>query len=188
MKRIIIVSFLVLCVALALSLKLLFEARDDANRNRQNYNSAMSVAIHYLTKDSLNAANRKAQYVTIAQLREERANLTEEVKKMRLRLRNVSNITQIAQNSEYVVLMDTEFILIDTFISPSLKYEDEWITAKLHDDTLKVETRDSLTIVTHSRRRKFLFWEWNKYTGEVSVCNHNPHTRIMGVETINIVK
>lgn len=176
-----------LVAALVWSLFALAGAKRDARRNAACYQSSLSLVNFYLTRDSLYAATQKAQYRTITELENERQDLIQELDNAKIRLRNIDNITHAATRTEYVVRLDTVFVAThDT--THVLSYSDKWLTATILGDTLSVVTRDSLTVFLHSRRRRFLFWTWNRYTGSATVVSKNPHTRIMNVETLTVEK
>lgn len=177
-----------LAVALATALRSLSEAKDDALRTRASLRSAMGLVRRYVSRDSLNAACRTAQYRTIGELRNERADLVAQIKNLRVRLRDAESVTQMDVRTEYAVRLDTVRVMIHDTARPALAYSDKWLTARLVGDSLAVTTRDSLTVLLHSRRRRFLFWTWRRYSGAATVVCKNPHSEILGVETVVIEK
>ena len=176
-----------LVAALVWSLFALSGAKRDARRNAACYQSSLSLVNFYLTRDSLYAATQKAQYRTIAELENERQDLIQELDNAKIRLRNIENITHATTRTEYVVRLDTVYVTKHDTMQ-ALSYSDKWLTATILGDTLSVVTRDSLTVFLHSRRRRFLFWTWNRYTGSATVVSKNPHTQIVNVETLTIEK
>lgn len=187
---VILLVFLALVIALGWSLLALRDARSEAERNGASYQSSLSLVGYYVTRDSMNAATRSAQYRTIAELKNERQDLIRELNNANIRLRNAENITRTVSRTEYVVRLDTVRVSCDTLHSsvPILSYSDKWLSARLIGDSLSIVSRDSLTIILHSRRRRFLFWTWRKYTGKADVISKNPHTHIVDVETVTIEK
>lgn len=183
-----LLTVVALAAALAWAMIEARAARGEARRCEASLRSAVSLTRRYYTRDSLGAVCRAAQYRTIAELRSERADLTAELENMRVRLRRAESVTRIATETEYCVVLDTVFVPVRDTARPALRYADKWLTAQLVGDSLSIRTTDSLTVVMHSRRRRFLFWTWRKYSGEVSVVSHNPHNTISGVETVCIEK
>lgn len=181
-----LLTIVALTAALAWALIEMRSARGDARRCEASLRSAVSLTRHYYTRDSLGAACRAAQYRTIAELRTERADLTAELENMRVRLKRAESVTRVATETEYCIVLDTVFVTVRDTVRPAMRYADTWLTAQLVGDSLTIRTRDSLTVVMHSRRRRFLFWTWRKYSGEVSVASRNPHNTILGVETVCI--
>lgn len=176
-------------ILLTLSIGLNFQQCNDNQRLRNNIDALKDDVEYYTTADSVLAARAKRQSVTISELKADNSNLAEQVKKMGVKLRHLQSIQQVQQQSVYKFIADT-IIIIDTITKepiPTLQYHDDWIDFEQRGTDILCVTRDSLTVVRYQRKRKFLFWTFKKYTGQVSVLCANPHTKILGISEIDII-
>lgn len=168
--------------------------RSEAGRAGASLGAASGGLTRRMGGDSIEIVTAAAQYRTIEELRRERADLLVEIDRLDIARRRVESASRVAQSARYGVRLDTvRLVVADTVrdtvtVRTVLQHHDPWLSARLEGDSLHVTTRDSLTIITHSRRRRFLWWVWHKYSGSVTVRNANPHVTIEAVETINVEK
>ncbi|MBR4620493.1 MAG: hypothetical protein IKO46_05885 [Salinivirgaceae bacterium] len=163
--------------------------RNERDRLRGNIEALTDELDYYMTADSVLAARTKRQSVTINELKADNSQLADEVKAMDIKLKYLQSIQKIEQQSIYQFQVDT-VIVTDTVTgepSPQYEYHDEWIDFRMLCGTVNIETRDSLTVVRYQRRRRFLFWTFKKFTGQVAVTNSNPNAKIVGINEIDIV-
>lgn len=155
---------------------------EQQRRDKATAAAAGEGASQYLARDSAVVTRRAVEYLDAYELRRERDALAEELKNMRVKLRRADVVASLRQEGSYEVRLETVRVVVRDTVREIPAFVDEWLTAFLAGDTLTVETRDSLTVVLHSTRRRFLWWTWKRYTGQVAVRNHNPNVRITDVE------
>ena len=68
-------------------------------------------------------------------------------------------------------------------------YKDRWIDAKvnLYDSTMTYKARDSLSqYIERIYKHKFLFWKWGTKGYRVHIINHNPNSKIEYADYIRV--
>lgn len=199
MKKILF-TFVVLAVAIITIQALRIDAlQERAMRYERNTTALLSDVEHYRTSDSLNAAkasilslrlgemekHRAEDLRTIASLRVKRDEL-EQVTKMQMR--TIAELRGTARDT--VIIRDSVEVVRGLYI----EVQDEWIDMhgtidKRGEFIGSLEVRDSLTVVETVQRHRFLGFLWKTKrikSREIDVKSHNPHTHIMGVESIQI--
>lgn len=190
MKRIILIAY---CLYSVLSTIYIVYAATWKNREidrlRSNQLALTTDLYRYQTADSLQAVRARTTTVTIAELRESNSSLRRNIESLNIKLRDVASAAEIAQSAHYQVpLHDTTVIVVRDTVTEriaALAYTDRWASVFIHDRTADIRTRDSLTVVRHTRKRKFLFWTFRRYSGEVTVKNANPYVTIESLITID---
>ncbi len=122
--------------------------------------------------------------------------LTEEIKKLNIKLKNVGTITKI----EYVYVYDIDTIIIEK-LSDSIfraSYKDEWLelSQKVYTfnlgkdikiDSVNINIKDGLTIVEEVEYKGW--WFWKKAKGvKLHIDSENPHLNIHRTEYYKIQK
>lgn len=160
----------------------------ETDRWRENARAVSDILDRYKTTDDAIAVETVRQRKTIVELKRQNEELCQRLKAMRIRPRRAESVTTLAANTACEFRPDTVW-LTDTvrLAAPArrLSYSDPWISFS-EDTTVRIETRDSLIIVRHGRRRRFLWWRWTSGNGKITVTNKNPYSTIVGVETIDI--
>ena len=68
-------------------------------------------------------------------------------------------------------------------------YKDRWLDAKvnLYDSTMTYRARDSLSqYIERIYKHKFLFWKWGTKGYRVHIINHNPNSKIEYADYIRV--
>lgn len=68
-------------------------------------------------------------------------------------------------------------------------YKDRWLDAKvnLYDSTMTYKARDSLSqYIERIYKHKFLFWKWGTKGYRVHIINHNPNSKIEYADYIRV--
>ena len=175
--------------ALIISVLFNFHQCGESDRLRGNISALKGDIEYYMTADSVLAARTKRQSITISELKADNSQLASEVKSLGVKLKHLQSVQKIEQKTEYKFLVDT-VIVADTVTGEPVEqyeYHDDWIDFRLLGSEVNIETRDSLTIVRYQRRRKFLFFTFKRYTGQLAVRNANPNAKIVGVSEIDII-
>ena len=178
-----------------LTFLLVYQIRSCRTKNqtisRLQYNQeALTESIQrYQTESNLQAYYVKQLTQTKSELKETNAQLAQQLKDAKIKLRDLQSATDIAQTAQYVFVPET-IMRIDTLTlsrSPALHYSDGWLTFDM-DTAVRIETHDSILVAMHCRTRRFLFWTWRRYSGQTTVINRNPHVRIDNIQTTNLEK
>lgn len=190
MKRI-LVTLIVFASLIALlfgAIKKIRIQADNIERLKSNVTAMADNLDYYRTVDSVWAAKSSRLTQTVDELKATNGNLVAELNKMNIKLKHLQSVDAIQQQGNYNFTADTIFVY-DTILKkevPALEYHDEWIDFKMIAQTVDIQTRDSIIVARTQRTRKFLFWTWRKYTGQVTVINKNPYAQITGVREIDI--
>lgn len=197
-SKIIIIFALASVVMITLQALRINHLNDERNRYRANTTALLQDVERYKTQDSLNVAKAGVLSLKIAELERYRAEDAELVKSLKIRNRDLEQITKAQTRmiaDLHGVVADTVVVIREVVDSTalSLNVHDAWID--LHgivydggfDGTLEV--RDSLVVVESVERKRFLGFLWRTKqvkSRSVDVVSKNPYTEVMGVESILI--
>lgn len=204
MKKYLILAAIILAVAAAfwvqhVKIKRLTEERD---RYRSNTEILLQDVKTYQTKDSLNAIKVGNLELSLAEYKKYRADDLALIKTLRAKNRDLERVTTTQMetiNELRATVRDSVVYLPGDTVTTVLRCVDivePWF--ELHgcatpdgQFTGTHINRDSLLIVETVQYKRWLgfLWKTNKIKNrEIDVISRNPHTKIMGVEYIEIEK
>ncbi len=189
-KYAIVIAVAILTViSLVVEFSLYLKMREENSRLATNALTFSRYETARSKYDSTLFARCREQTVTIRELEQDRQDITTELDNIRVKLKRLQSASVVGQTHSYELKLDTVFIYDTVHDAFPMRYEDRWISALYTPpDSLHIIAYDSLIIAYTTRRKRFLFWTWNKHTGETTVKNFNPHVNISYLETINIEK
>ena len=167
---------------------------NEKKRLKSNIKALTSEIRQFKTTDGKNAAQVKTLTLTTAELKEQNKQLVSELKTMNVKPRDTKNIQQVSIEAKYEIqFVKKDTVIFDTVRAITYRYTDDWIAfdalCRLNDTCkASIVTHDSLLIVQHSKTRKILFWTWKKYSGQATVKNYNPYSKILSIRNIDIEK
>lgn len=111
------------------------------------------------------------------------------IKSLKVKLKNLQSKTDIVTTTTDTLTIALNDTIIktahDTIYASVFKYNDRWLDVRgvVINDTLDLEyqSRDSISIVRHSRKAGFL-----KKETYISIMSHNPKGTISGIRDLNI--
>lgn len=204
MKKYLILAAIILAVAAAfwvqhVKIKRLTEERD---RYRSNTEILLQDVKTYQTKDSLNAIKVGNLELSLAEYKKYRADDLALIKTLRAKNRDLERVTTTQMetiNELRATVRDSVVYLPGDTVTTVLRCVDivePWF--ELHgcatpdgQFTGTHINRDSLLIVETVQYKRWLgfLWKTKKIKNrEIDVISRNPHTKIMGVEYIEIEK
>lgn len=204
MKKYLILAAIILAVAAAfwvqhVKIKRLTEERD---RYRSNTEILLQDVKTYQTKDSLNAIKVGNLELSLAEYKKYRADDLALIKTLRAKNRDLERVTTTQMetiNELRATVRDSVVYLPGDTVTTVLRCVDivePWF--ELHgcatpdgQFTGTHINRDSLLIVETVQYKRFwgFLWKTKKIKNrEIDVISRNPHTKIMGVEYIEIEK
>lgn len=204
MKKYLILAAIILAVAAAfwvqhVKIKRLTEERD---RYRSNTEILLQDVKTYQTKDSLNAIKVGNLELSLAEYKKYRADDLALIKTLRAKNRDLERVTTTQMetiNELRATVRDSVVYLPGDTVTTVLRCVDivePWF--ELHgcatpdgQFTGTHINRDSLLIVETVQYKRFwgFLWKTKKIKNrEIDVVSRNPHTKIMGVEYIEIEK
>lgn len=175
---------------------------DERNRYRGNTETLLQDVETYKTKDSLNAAKVGVLELKLSEFEKYRASDAELIKTLQTKNRELEAVTT-AQMETITKLRGTVRDSIvylpgdtTTIVLKCVDISDPWFSLKgctTPDGTFSgtFVNRDSILIVATVQYKRFLnfLWKTNKVKNrEIDIISRNPHTKIMGVEYIEIEK
>lgn len=175
---------------------------DERNRYRGNTETLLQDVETYKTKDSLNAAKVGVLELKLSEFERYRASDAELIKNMQTKNRELEAVTT-AQMETITQLRGTVrdsivYLPGDTTktVLKCVDISDPWFSLNgitTPDGTFSgtFVNRDSILIVATVQYKRFLnfLWKTNKVKNrEIDIISRNPHTKIMGVEYIEIEK
>lgn len=175
---------------------------DERNRYRGNTETLLQDVETYKTKDSLNAAKVGALELKLSEFEKYRASDAELIKTLQTKNRELEAVTT-AQMETITKLRGTVRDSIvylpgdtTTIVLKCVDISDPWFSLKGcttpdGEFTGTFVNRDSILVAATVQYKRFLgfLWKTKKIKNrEIDVISRNPHTKIMGVEYIEIEK
>lgn len=175
---------------------------DERNRYRGNTETLLQDVETYKTKDSLNAAKVGVLELKLSEFEKYRASDTELIKTLQTKNRELEAVTT-AQMETITKLRGTVRDSIvylpgdtTTIVLKCVDISDPWFSLKGcttpdGEFTGTFVNRDSILVAATVQYKRFLgfLWKTKKIKNrEIDVISRNPHTKIMGVEYIEIEK
>lgn len=173
---------------------------EDRNSYRTNTETLLQDVQHYQTCDSLSAAKVGVLELKLSEFEQYRASDAELIKTLRTKNRTLENVTAL-QTETITKLRGTvrdSLVYVDSVVTDTLKcidINDRWftlsgcITGK--EFVGQFVSWDSLVIAATTEYKRFLgfLWKTKKIKSrEVDVISKNPHTKIQGIEYVEIRK
>lgn len=175
---------------------------DERNRYRGNTETLLQDVETYKTKDRLNAAKVGVLELKLSEFEKYRASDAELIKTLQTKNRELEAVTT-AQMETITQLRGTVRDSIvylpgdtTTTVLKCVDISDPWFSLNgctTPDGTFSgtFVNRDSILIVATVQYKRFLnfLWKTNKVKNrEIDIISKNPHTKIIGVEYIEIEK
>lgn len=195
MRRYAVIVVLILCLcAVVMYFR---EVVKENLRLERNQVALLSDSLsHYRTKNGELVSSVEQLEFTIKELKTHRSKLVDELKNMRIRLKDVQSVSTTAlENKVEVFLPIRDTIYIDTgrvIQAKAFQWSDAWtsIQGVIQDDIIRVNyhSRDTLFQVVRVIPKRFLFFRWGikEIRQDVKVSNHNA--TILFSERIKIYK
>lgn len=202
MKKYLILAAIILAIAAAFwaqhaKIKRLTGERD---RYRSNTEMLLQNVETYQTKDSLNAAKVGVLELKLSEFEKYRTSDAELIKTLQTKNRDLRRITttQLETINELRGTVRDSIVYLpgDTVVLRCVDISDPWFSLKgctTPDGgfTGTFINRDSIVIAETVQYRRFLgfLWKTKKIKSrEIDIISRNPHTKIIGVEYIEIEK
>lgn len=174
---------------------------DERDKYRSNTETLLQDVRTYQTKDSLNAAKVGVLELKLSEFERYRADDAALIKTLQVKNRELEALTS-AQSQTIIDLRGTvrdSLVYVDRVVVDTLRCitaADKWFSFdgcvnRKNEFTGKFVNRDSLIIAATVEYKRFLnfLWKTKKVKNrEIDVVSKNPHTKIMGVEYIEIEK
>lgn len=175
---------------------------DERNRYQGNTETLLQDVETYKTKDSLNAAKVGVLELKLSEFEKYRASDAELIKTLQTKNRELEAVTT-AQMETITKLRGTVRDSIvylpgdtTTIVLKCVDISDPWFSLKGcttpdGEFTGTFVNRDSILVAATVQYKRFLgfLWKTKKIKNrEIDVISRNPHTKIMGVEYIEIEK
>lgn len=202
MKKCLIWAAIILAVAATFwaqhaKIKRLTEERD---RYRSNTEILLQNVETYQTKDSLNAAKVGVLELKLSEFEKYRTSDAELIKTLRTKNRDLEAVTTTQMETiaklRGTVRDSIVYLPGDTVVLRCVDISDPWFSLKGcttpdGEFTGTFINRDSILIAETVQYRRFLgfLWKTKKIKSrEIDIISRNPHTKIIGVEYIEIEK
>lgn len=174
----------------------------ERDKYRTNTETLLQEVSRYQTKDSLNAAKVGVLELKLSEFEKYRASDAELIKTLQTKNRELEAVTT-AQMETITKLRGTVRDSIvylpgdtTTIVLKCVDISDPWFSLKGcttpdGEFTGTFVNRDSILVAATVQYKRFLgfLWKTNKVKNrEIDIISRNPHTKIMGVEYIEIEK
>lgn len=206
MKKYLIIAAIALAVAAVVTIWVqrsrINQLTGERDKYRTNTETLLQDVSRYQTKDSLNAAKVGVLELKLSEFERYRASDAELIKTLQTKNRELEAVTT-AQMETITKLRGTVRDSIvylpgdtTTIVLKCVYISDPWFSLKGcttpdGEFTGTFVNRDSILVAATVRYKRFLgfLWKTKKIKNrEIDVISRNPHTKIMGVEYIEIEK
>lgn len=205
MKKYLIIAAIALAVAAVVTIWVqrsrINTLTGERDKYRTNTETLLQEVSRYQTKDSLNAAKVGVLELKLSEFEKYRASDAELIKTLQTKNRELEAVTT-AQMETITQLRGTvrdSLVYVDRVVVDTLRCitaADKWFSFdgcvnRKNEFTGTFINRDSILIVATVQYKRFLnfLWKTNKVKNrEIDIISKNPHTKIMGVEYIEIEK
>jgi hypothetical protein len=206
MKKYLIIAAIALAVAAVVTIWVqrsrINQLTGERDKYRTNTETLLQDVSRYQTKDSLNAAKVGVLELKLSEFEKYRASDAELIKTLQTKNRELEAVTT-AQMETITKLRGTVrdsivYLLGDTttIVLKCVDISDPWFSLKGcttpdGEFTGTFVNRDSILVAATVQYKRFLgfLWKTKKIKNrEIDVISRNPHTKIMGVEYIEIEK
>lgn len=206
MKKYLIIAAIALAVAAVVTIWVqrsrINQLTGERDKYRTNTETLLQEVSRYQTKDSLNAAKVGVLELKLSEFEKYRASDAELIKTLQTKNRDLEAVTT-AQMETITQLRGTVRDSIvylpgdtTTTVLKCVDISDPWFSLNgctAPDGTFSgtFVNRDSILIVATVQYKRFLnfLWKTNKVKNrEIDIISKNPHTKIIGVEYIEIEK
>lgn len=206
MKKYLIIAAIALAVAADVTIWVqrsrINQLTGERDKYRTNTETLLQDVSRYQTKDSLNAAKVGVLELKLSEFEKYRASDAELIKTLQTKNRELEAVTT-AQMETITKLRGTVRDSIvylpgdtTTIVLKCVDISDPWFSLKGcttpdGEFTGTFVNRDSILVVATVQYKRFLgfLWKTKKIKNrEIDVISRNPHTKIMGVEYIEIEK
>ena len=203
MKKYIILAAIIMAVAAAFwfQQKRINNLTVERDKYRSNTETLLQDVRTYQTKDSLNAAKVGNLELKLSEYKKYRADDAALIKSLQTKNRDLQRVTtaQMETINELRANVRDSIVYLPgdtvTTVLHCIEYSDKWVDFDgcIINNTFsgKIITRDSLLIAETVQYKRFwgFLWKTKKIKNrEIDVISRNPHTKIMGVEYIEIEK
>lgn len=206
MKKYLIIAAIALAVAAVVTIWVqrsrINQLTGERDKYRTNTETLLQDVSRYQTKDSLNAAKVGVLELKLSEFEKYRASDAELIKTLQTKNRELEAVTT-AQMETITKLRGTVRDSIvylpgdtTTIVLKCVDISDPWFSLNgitTPDGTFSgtFVNRDSILIVATVQYKRFLnfLWKTNKVKNrEIDIISKNPHTKIIGIEYIEIEK
>lgn len=205
MKKYLIIAAIALAVAAVVTIWVqrsrINQLTGERDKYRTNTETLLQDVSRYQTKDSLNAAKVGVLELKLSEFEKYRASDAELIKTLQTKNRDLEAVTTAQMETinelrgtvrDSIVYLPGDTV---TTVVRCIEYSDKWVDfdgcIKNNTFSGKIITRDSLLITETVQYKRWLgfLWKTKKIKNrEIDVISRNPHTKIMGVEYIEIEK
>lgn len=206
MKKYLIIAAIALAVAAVVTIwvqrSLINQLTGERDKYRTNTETLLQDVSRYQTKDSLNAAKVGVLELKLSEFEKYRASDAELIKTLQTKNRELERVTTTQMetiNELRATVRDSVVYLLGDTVTTVLRcvdivepyFELHGCATPDGQFTGTHINRDSLLIVETVQYKRWLgfLWKTKKIKNrEIDVISRNPHTKIMGVEYIEIEK
>lgn len=174
----------------------------ERDKYRTNTKTLLQEVSRYQTKDSLNAAKVGVLELKLSEFEKYRASDAELIKTLQTKNRELERVTttQMETINELRATVRDSIVYLPgdttTIVLKCVDISDPWFSLKGcttpdGEFTGTFVNRDSILVAATVQYKRFLgfLWKTKKIKNrEIDVISRNPHTKIMGVEYIEIEK
>lgn len=206
MKKYLIIAAIALAVAADVTIWVqrsrINQLTGERDKYRTNTETLLQDVSRYQTKDSLNAAKVGVLELKLSEFEKYRASDAELIKTLHTKNRELERVTTTQMetiNELRATVRDSVVYLpgdTTTIVLKCVDISDPWFSLKGcttpdGEFTGTFVNRDSILVAATVQYKRFLgfLWKTKKIKNrEIDVISRNPHTKIMGVEYIEIEK
>lgn len=196
MKKLLIVSWVVLAVMCFSSVKIIKGLYEEKDRLKQNNDALMEKADYYLLESGKSAASVQALKLSKSEIEKHCSDLTETVKELNVKIKRLQSASTTATRTDVEVKTVVRDSIVYTNAIPDtlqmISWSDNWIRIqgelRKKELSLSIQSMDTLEQIVHRVPKKFLFFRWGTKAIRQEIVSRNPHTKIVYSEYIELKK
>lgn len=196
MKKLLIVSWVVLAVMCFSSVKIIKGLHEEKDRLKQNNDALMEKADYYLLESGKSAASVQALKLSKSEIEKHCSDLTETVKELNVKIKRLQSASTTATRTDVEVKTVVRDSIVYTNAIPDtlqmISWSDNWISIqgelRKKELSLSIQSTDTLEQIVHRVPKKFLFFRWGTKAIRQEIVSRNPHTKIVYSEYIELKK
>lgn len=187
-----IIIFVTACVVLVYLIFSYQRNKEELKVKTNNIETLLGEIERYKAQDSSNVVEIGILYMTIDELERYRDELMKDVETLQIRAKDLESILRATSESNisYTTILRDTIYNNDTI--RIYEYKDAYTNASgvVQGETISgtLTLYDTLTIIKHIEKKKFLCIKYGVKDIQVSVKNSNPNVKINNIEVIEIIK
>lgn len=187
-----IIVFVTACILLVYLVRTDIKEQVELEQKTKNVETLLGEIERYKAKDSANVVEIGILTLTLEQAEKYKSELLKELETLQIRNKDLQSILIATSESKTGYSTDLRDTIYNQDTVRIYEYRDNYtaIRGSIESDTIRgdITIYDTLTVIKHIERKKFLCLRYGIKDVRISVRNANPNVKINDVEIIEIIQ